>query len=78
MESIFDGYWRNPEMLPQRAEWEEVRSQTDPTGEGEDQRWPGKAVLIRDHVASMTDGYARDVYDQMYRATQRRDLRLTY
>lgn len=26
----------------------------------------------------MTDGYARHVYDQMYRGTQRRELRLTY
>lgn len=74
---VFDGYWERPEMLPRREEWRAIASKV-PAEEADKRPWPEKARLIRDHIAGMTDGYAREVYDQMYRATQRRDLRLTY
>jgi dGTPase len=79
VERLFDGYWSRPEMLPRREEWIDVEaSSVAVLGESLKWRWPEKARLICDHVAGMTDGYAREVYDQMHRATQRRDLRLTY
>jgi dGTPase len=74
IQRIFEGYWRQPAMLPRRDEWLKVKGESAE----EDGRWPEKVRLIRDHIAGMTDGYARDVYDQMYRGTQRRDLRLAY
>ncbi len=83
VERIFDGYWEHPEMLPRREEWDALERSSKPrvalTYRRSPRRvWPGKARLICDHIAGMTDGYARDVYDQMYRGTQRRELHLTY
>ncbi len=83
VERIFDGYWERPEMLPRREEWDAVDRSSKPQFALSYRRaprrvWPEKARLICDHIAGMTDGYARDVYDQMYRGTQRRELRLTY
>jgi dGTPase len=77
VERIFDGYWDRPDMLPRREEWDALRKDAKANGDLDDDP-PGKARLICDHIAGMTDGYARQVYDQMYRATQQRDLRLTY
>ncbi len=83
VERIFDGYWERPEMLPRREEWDVVDRSSKPHFAFSYRRapqrvWPEKARLICDHISGMTDGYARDVYDQMYRGTQRRELRLTY
>jgi dGTPase len=83
VERIFDGYWEKPEMLPRREEWVAIDRSSKPHFDLRRRRapqrvWPEKARLICDHIAGMTDGYARDVYDQMYRGTQRRELRLTY
>jgi dGTPase len=83
VERIFDGYWKHPEMLPRREEWNVIARSSKPRFVLSHRRvprrmWPEKARLICDHIAGMTDGYARDVYDQMYRATQRRELHLTY
>jgi dGTPase len=77
VDRIFEGYWDKPEMLPRREEWKALCEEAEASGL-EDAHPPGKARMICDHIAGMTDGYARQVYDQMYRATQRRDLRLTY
>jgi dGTPase len=77
IKGIFDGYWEHPDMLPSRDEWLLCRD-SRPSDAKDDDPWPSKARLIRDHIAGMTDGYARDVYDQMYRATQRRNLHLAY
>ena len=79
IEQIYDGYWQKPEMLPHREEWRLIE-QTQPSGilGRRTTRWPEKARIIRDHIAGMTDGYAREVYEQMYGARQHRDLRLTY
>ncbi|HUF84621.1 MAG TPA: hypothetical protein VMQ81_08540, partial [Acidimicrobiia bacterium] len=83
IERIYDGYWDTPTMLPHQDEWRLI-AQTEPKSarswrrREQTPRWPEKARFIRDHVAGMTDGYAREVYDQMYRARQRRDLRLAY
>jgi dGTPase len=77
VQRIFDGYWERPDMLPRREEWEALKKAAKSAGASPNDP-PGKARLICDHIAGMTDGYARQVYDQMYRATQRRDLRLTY
>lgn len=83
VERIFDGYWEKPEMLPRREEWDAVDRASKPRvvlsyRSAPRRVWPEKARLICDHIAGMTDGYAIDVYDQMYRGTQRRELRLTY
>lgn len=83
VERIFDGYWERPEMLPRREEWVATDRSSKPRFVLSVRRvprlvWPEKARLICDHIAGMTDGYARDVYDQMYRGTQRRELHLTY
>jgi dGTPase len=78
VERVFDGYWERPEMLPRREDWLEVLETSGPFWRVGDERWPEKARMICDHVAGMTDSYAREVYDQMYRATERRDLRLAY
>ena len=80
VEQIYDGYWEQPEMLPHRQEWKLIE-QTKPKNKARGRKlalWPEKAMLIRDHIAGMTDGYAREVYEQMYGARQHRDLRLTY
>jgi dGTPase len=75
---VFEGYWRTPEQLPRREEWLAMKAKaTDEQLKGNDP-WPEKVRLICDHIAGMTDGYAYAVYDQMYRASQRRDLRLAY
>lgn len=76
---IFEGYWDHPEMLPRQLRWGDI-GQSPPAGYRgrKEDLWPAKARLICDHIAGMTDGYAHAVYDQMYRATQRRDLRLAY
>lgn len=79
IEQIYDGYWEKPAMLPNRQEWN-VIARTEPKdilGRTK-KRWPEKARLIRDHIAGMTDGYAREVHEQMYGARQHRDLRLAY
>jgi dGTPase len=83
VERIFEGYWDKPEMLPRREEWDSAVRSSRPRFALSYRRrprrvWPEKARMICDHIAGMTDGYARDVYDQMYRGTQRRELRLTY
>jgi dGTPase len=76
---LFEGYWDRPEMLPRREEWEAMKEAANGDSSGsQTEDCAGKARLICDHIAGMTDGYARQVYDQMYRGTQRRDLRLTY
>ncbi len=81
---IFDGYWERPEMLPRREEWDDVAKHSSPSRvswfsrRNPRERWPEKARVIRDHVAGMTDGYALQVYDQMYRGRVERDLRLAY
>jgi dGTPase len=79
IEQIYDGYWEMPAMLPHRQEWNLI-AQTEPKDAlgRKKKRWPEKARLIRDHIAGMTDGYAREVYEQMYGARQHRDLRLAY
>jgi dGTPase len=74
---VFDSYWLTPEQLPRREEWLAMKA-TATEAQLKGGAWPAKARLICDHIAGMTDGYAHAVYDQMYRASQRRDLRLAY
>lgn len=74
---LFEGYWIAPQQLPAREEWKSIKSK-GVQAQLDGGAWPEKARLICDHIAGMTDGYARAVYDQMYRANQRRDLRLAY
>jgi dGTPase len=74
---VFEGYWASPEQLPRREEWLPIKAKGTPD-QLKGEPWPEKARLICDHIAGMTDGYAHAVYDQMYRASQRRDLRLAY
>jgi dGTPase len=77
---IFEGYWKEPAMIPRRDEWDEVRNTTRPPlrlRRG-GRRWPEKARLICDHIAGMTDAYAREVHNQMFQAKQEVVLRWTY
>jgi dGTPase len=78
IERVFDGYWTHPDQLPRREEWLPIKAKGSEGQLKNEERWPEKARLICDHIAGMTDGYAHAVYDQMYRASQRRDLRLAY
>jgi dGTPase len=71
---LFEGYWKKPEMLPQRDEWRTVE-ETSSEVEG---KWPEKARFIRDHIAGMTDAYAKEVHREMHGAVQTIDLGLTY
>jgi dGTPase len=88
LEDLFDGYWRSPSMLPQREAWSEVE-RVGPTPD--DRRysdadvdtkpeelvvWRGKARLICDHVAGMTDLYALHVHGEMYHGGAPTSLRL--
>lgn len=78
IQRIFEGYCERPEMLPRREEWEVIRRTSTRRQRRGWGRWPEKYRHVCDHIAGMTDGYAHAVYDQMYRATQHRDLHLTY
>jgi len=88
LEDLFEGYWNSPSMLPQREAWTDVE-RAGPTGE--DRRysdadaetesrdlnvWRGKARLICDHVAGMTDLYALHVHGEMYHGGTPTSLRL--
>jgi dGTPase len=75
IESLFEGYWENPQMLPQREQWmklyEEGPSDEDrmanPAATRDDAVvWRGKARLICDHIAAMTDLYALHVHGEMF------------
>jgi predicted deoxyguanosinetriphosphate triphosphohydrolase len=59
---LFEGYWKDPEMLPRREEWRLI---CEP-GREEDKVWPEKARLICDHIGAMTDLYAHNVHREMY------------
>lgn len=65
---LFEGYWACPEMLPRRDEWDHVRTSSEPVHDKKTgtSRWPEKAILIRDHIAGMTDAYATAVYHDMH------------
>jgi dGTPase len=78
---LFDGYWKEPRMLPRVDEWAETNAVSSPKTRRfprRDERWPEKARLIRDHIAGMTDSYALAVHNQMYGGARNLDLHLTY
>jgi dGTPase len=75
---IFDGYWKRPQMLPRRDEWDAVSRTTAQRALVRRRRWPEKARLICDHVAGMTDAYALRVHDAMFRGQQELEIRWTY
>lgn len=76
VESLFEGYWRNPEMLPQRERWEDILAAglshddmiANPSGATvkDAEVWRAKARLICDHIAGMTDLYALHVHSEMH------------
>ena len=79
VEDLFEGYWRNPQMLSNREAWAPVAN-AGPTAQdeaaskatantpwGEYKVWAAKARVICDHVAGMTDLYALHVHGEMYR-----------
>lgn len=53
---LFDGYWRDPAMLPYQDEWRRV------VDRGEQAR----ARFVCDHLAGMTDAYAEHLHAEMY------------
>jgi len=73
VEDLFEGYWTNPQMLPNRETWSEAeRAGQTPedradTAAGEYEVWRRKARVICDHIAGMTDLYALHVHGEMYR-----------
>lgn len=75
IEALFEGYWENPEMLPQRERWMEIYeaglSEADLQANPNATRdaaivWRAKARLICDHIAGMTDLYALHVHAEMF------------
>lgn len=75
IESLFEGYWENPQMLPQRERWMEIYeaglsaedSMANPQAKRDDALvWRAKARLICDHIAGMTDLYALHVHSEMF------------
>jgi dGTPase len=75
IESLFEGYWENPQMLPQRERWMQVYESglsdedlmANPSANRDDAVvWRAKARLICDHIAGMTDLYALHVYAEMF------------
>ena len=75
IESLFEGYWENPQMLPQRERWMEIYDQgpsdedlmANPSANRDDAEvWRAKARLICDHIAGMTDLYALHVHAEMF------------
>jgi len=86
VEDLFEGYWANPGML-QRETWARVgdptQSDRDLSGDKsakvkpEDLKvWQGKARVICDHVAGMTDLYALHMHSEMYAGGSPPNLRL--
>jgi dGTPase len=85
IESLFEGYWNNPEMLPQRERWEPVYESglsaedllANPRATPDDAVvWRAKARLICDHIAGMTDLYALHVHSEMFGGGAAPGLRL--
>lgn len=76
IEALFTGYWRNPQMLPQRERWDAILAAglapddliANPRGATPEdaQIWRAKARLICDHIAGMTDLYALHTHSEMY------------
>jgi dGTPase len=75
IEALFEGYWENPQMLPQRERWERINDaglspedlMANPRATRESAIvWRAKARLICDHIAGMTDLYALHVYGEMF------------
>jgi dGTPase len=75
IQDLFEGYWENPEMLPQRERWERVldvglsRSDLAANPDARPETavvWATKARLICDHIAGMTDLYALQVHADMF------------
>jgi dGTPase len=81
---LFEGFWENPEMLPRRSDWLDVKKTglTDDDKafnvgkKGEPEVWRAKARLICDEVAGMTDLYALHEHGEMYGGGASPNLRL--
>jgi dGTPase len=81
---LFEGFWENPEMLPRRSDWLEVKkaglTEDDKTLNGgkteNPEIWRAKARLICDEVAGMTDLYALHEHGEMYGGGASPNLRL--
>jgi dGTPase len=86
VDELFEGYWANPQMLPQRERWEEIRRagptpidrQMSAAARADEplRVWRDKARLICDHVAGMTDLYALHVHAEMYQGGAAPQLRM--
>jgi dGTPase len=83
---LFTGYWRRPEMLPQRDELgqlpppenEDFESSGEKVGSPSDglSVYRAKARLICDHIAAMTDLYALHAHAEMHGGGAAPNLRL--
>lgn len=71
---LFEGYWENPQMLPERDSWQRLSSRAP--ARSRDRVWREKCCLIRDHVAAMTDLYALHIQSEMYGGGVAPNLRL--
>jgi dGTPase len=81
--ALFEDYWDNPRMLPQRDEWSTLPAPEkwdfDASVETEPKElrvWRAKARLICDHIAGMTDLYALHAHHEMYGGGVAPNLRL--
>lgn len=74
VERLFDAYWQNPEMLPQRETWRLLERRNP--AQLEQPVWRAKAVLVRDHIAGMTDLFALHTFAEMFGAGAAPNLRV--
>lgn len=73
IERLFSAYWDNPEMLPQREEWRALE-EANP-GRLKEPIWREKCVLVRDHLAGMTDLFALHTHGEMFGTSAAPSLR---
>lgn len=81
---LFEGFWENPEMLPRRTDWLNVKNdglsdddkKFNAGKSDEPEVWRAKARLICDEVAGMTDLYALHEHGEMYGGGASPNLRL--
>ena len=66
VEQLFDAYWNDPEMLPERIEHQEADlGEVDPASNSDTQN-ELRARLICDHIASMTDRHCLAEHGRMF------------
>jgi dGTP triphosphohydrolase len=74
VERLFDGYLKDPQMLPRQQELRDLKREYPE----EDKRFVHTLRLVCDHIAGMTYHYALKAYDEMYRGKSPFEIRYAY